>query len=156
MTPEGPLGGRPLALSPHQVDFIRAVYDNPNGPTRRGILSTGKKNGKTTTIAGLVLCHLAGPAAKDNSQGYATAQSLDQASLTFQAARKMAQLHPKLRHAIRVRESRRELLCPELGTSFRALAADAHTAHGLSPQFCIHDELGHAGTRVRSCSTRSR
>jgi phage terminase large subunit-like protein len=141
-TPEGPRAGQPLRLAPFQTRFIKEVYDNPYGPTRRGILSTGKKNGKTSLIAGLLLCHLVGPAAKRNSQLNSTAQSLDQASLPFQAARKMTQLNVTLRRAVLVRESRRELICPELGTSFRSLAADAQTAHGLSPQFCIHDELG--------------
>src|SRR5262245_58046193 len=34
------------------------------------------------------------------------------------------------------------LTCAELGTSYRALSADATTALGLSPAFVIHDELG--------------
>jgi hypothetical protein len=32
--------------------------------------------------------------------------------------------------------------CQELGTRYRSLSADAPSAHGLSPQFVIHDELG--------------
>jgi phage terminase large subunit-like protein len=34
------------------------------------------------------------------------------------------------------------LFCPELGTLYRALSADATTAYGLSPVLVIHDELG--------------
>jgi phage terminase large subunit-like protein len=41
-----------------------------------------------------------------------------------------------------IRESAKELLCPELGTRYRALSAEATTAYGLSPSFIVHDELG--------------
>jgi phage terminase large subunit-like protein len=34
------------------------------------------------------------------------------------------------------------LLCPDLGTKYRALSAEASTAYGLSPVFIVHDELG--------------
>src|SRR5690625_564327 len=34
------------------------------------------------------------------------------------------------------------MLCPDLGTRYKALSADATTAYGLSPRFAIHDELG--------------
>jgi phage terminase large subunit-like protein len=51
-------------------------------------------------------------------------------------------MSPDLRDSIVVREAAKELMCPDLGTKYRALAAEATTAFGLSPVFCIHDELG--------------
>ena len=36
----------------------------------------------------------------------------------------------------------KELHCLELGTRYRALSAEESTAHGQSPIFAIHDELG--------------
>jgi phage terminase large subunit-like protein len=51
-------------------------------------------------------------------------------------------MNPDLAAAIRVREAAKELLYPELGTSYRALSAEASTAFGLSPTLIIHDELG--------------
>lgn len=56
--PEGEHVGKPLKLEPFQVAFIRKVYDNPAG-TRRGILTIGRKNGKTALIAGILLAHSA-------------------------------------------------------------------------------------------------
>jgi phage terminase large subunit-like protein len=41
-----------------------------------------------------------------------------------------------------VRDTAKQLFCPELGTLYRALSADASTAYGLSPVFIVHDELG--------------
>jgi phage terminase large subunit-like protein len=142
--PEGPLVGKPIRLAPFQINFIRATYDNPHGPTRRAILSTGRKNSKTTTCACLLLANLCGPPARDrpNSQLYSAAQSRDQASLIFSAAVKMVRMSPTLASAVRIHESAKALSCPELSTHYRALSAEADTAHGLSPQFVVHDELG--------------
>ena len=44
--------------------------------------------------------------------------------------------------AVTIQETAKSLICPELGTRYRALSADATTAYGLSPQLVIHDELG--------------
>jgi phage terminase large subunit-like protein len=66
LVPEGALVGTTLVLSQFQKEFIREVYDNPN-VTRRGILSMARKNGKTALIAALVLAHIIGPEAKQNS-----------------------------------------------------------------------------------------
>jgi phage terminase large subunit-like protein len=142
--PEGRLVGQPLKLADFQIDFIRAVYDNPAGPTRRAILSMGRKNSKTTLCACLMLNHLCGPSAqhRPNSQLYSTALNRNQAALTFDAAVKMIRMNSDLADAVRVMETAKTLVCGELGTRYRALSAEASTAHGLSPQFVIHDELG--------------
>src|SRR5215831_9228192 len=141
--PEGRFVGRPLQLDPWQQDEIRKIYDNPYG-TRRAILSMGRKNAKTTLAACLLLNHLCGPSARlrPNSQCFSAAQSRDQAGLIFTLALKMIRMNPDLAAAVRVREAAKELLCPELGTSYRALSAEASTAFGLSPTLIIHDELG--------------
>jgi phage terminase large subunit-like protein len=143
-TPEGPSIGKPIRLAPYQLRFIRAVYGARKGPIRLAILSTGKKNGKTTLIACLLLAHLCGPCARDrpNSQIYSAAQSLPQAALVFNAVVKMIRLHPDLSAAVRIQESRKSLVCPELGITYRALSADAATSAGVAPQVAIFDELG--------------
>ena len=142
--PEGRWVGQRLVLDPWQRAEIERIYDNPNGPTRRSILSMGRKNAKSTLAAGLLLAHLAGPPAKrrPNSQLYSTALSRDQASLIFGLASKMVRMNADLSRAVSIRESAKMLTCAELGTSYRALSADATTALGLSPAFVIHDELG--------------
>ena len=65
--PEGALVGTPVKLEPFQKEFIRAIYDNPAG-TKKAYLSIARKNGKTALIACLVLVHLIGPEARQNSQ----------------------------------------------------------------------------------------
>jgi phage terminase large subunit-like protein len=73
---------------------------------------------------------------------YSAAQSRDQAGIIFSLAAKMVRLNPVLARAVTVQETAKSLKCPELGTRYRALSADATTAYGLSPQLVIHDELG--------------
>ncbi len=139
--PEGAFVGRPLRLPPYMKDDLRAIYDNPHG-TRRAIISRGRKNAKTTESAMLLLLHLCGPEAKANSQLFSAAQSRDQAAILFALAAKMVRMSPTLNDFVVVRDTAKQLACPEIGTLYRALSADASTAYGLSPAFAVHDELG--------------
>ena len=102
----------------------------------------GRKNAKTATSAFLLLLHLVGPEARANSQLYSAAQSRDQASLLFALAAKIVRMSPDLSEYVGIRDTAKQLYCPELGTLYRALSAEASTAYGLSPVFTVHDELG--------------
>lgn len=139
--PEGALVGQPIKLEEFQLDFIRGVYDNHNG-TSHGILSIGRKNGKTALIACLLLAHLVGPVAIQNSQIVSGALSREQASLVFNLAVKMIQLNPKLSNIISIKPSGKRLIGLPMNVEYRALAADGRTAQGLSPVLAILDEIG--------------
>ena len=139
--PEGKLVGRPMRLEPFQVEFIKRIYDNPHG-TRRAILSIARKNGKSGLIAALVLAHIAGPEARQNSQIVSGAQSRDQAALVFNLASKMVNLHPELAKRVRIVPSNKRLIGLSRNVEYRALAAEGKTAHGLSPSVVVFDELG--------------
>jgi phage terminase large subunit-like protein len=139
--PEGKDVGKAVVLREWQKDEIRKIYDNPHG-TRRAIVSFGKKNAKTTLSAFLLLLHLSGPEAKRNSQLVSTAQSRDQAAVLFELAAKIVRMSPVLSDLIDPRYTVKQLYDKEWGTLYRALSADASTAHGQSPIFAVHDELG--------------
>ena len=139
--PEGALVGQPLQLMRWQRDAILKTYDNPHG-TRRCIISVGRKCGKTTFAACLLLVHLIGPAAIPNSQLYSAAQSRDQAALLYQLAAKMVRLSRTLNDAVICKDGSKQLHCPGKGTTYRALSAEVGTSYGLSPAFLVHDELG--------------
>lgn len=139
--PEGKDVGKAVRLRPWQVDAICRIYDNPNG-TRRAILSVGRKNAKTTLAAFLLLLHTCGPEARPNSQLNSAAQSKEQAAILFKLAGKIVRLSPTLQPVVVIRDTIKELFCPELGTLYKALSAEASTAYGLSPVFIVHDELG--------------
>ncbi|MGW8422334.1 terminase large subunit [Comamonas sp. HJ-2] len=141
LTPEGSQVGQPMRLAEFQKQFIRDVYDNPAG-TRRAILSIARKNGKSGLIGALLLAHLVGPEAKQNSQIVSGAMSRDQASLVFSLACKMVQLSPRLSKIVRIVPSGKRLIGLPLNVEYKALAADGKTAHGLSPVLAILDEIG--------------
>jgi phage terminase large subunit-like protein len=130
-----------VTLSDFQKVIVRGIYDSP---TRRAIVSFGRKNAKTTLAAFLLVLHLAGPEAhaRPNSQLYSAAQSRDQAAIVFALAAKIIRLSPELSAYVVVRDTAKELFCPELGTLYKALSAETSTAYGLSPAFIVHDELG--------------
>jgi len=130
-----------VVLREWQREVVKLIYDNPHG-TRRAIFSFGRKNGKTAISAFLLLLHLCGPEARANSQMYSAAQSRDQAGLLFDLAAKCVRLSPELHPFIQIRQTAKEIICPELGTFYKALSAEATTAFGLNPRFIVHDELG--------------
>lgn len=139
--PEGPKVGQPVRLDAWQKKELRKIYDNPAG-TRLAILSFARKNAKTTLVAMLLLLHLCGPEALPNSNLYSAAQSREQASVLFALAAKMVRFSPVLSELVSINDSSKRLRDPGKGTEYRALSAEAKTAHGLSPAFIVHDELG--------------
>ena len=141
LVPDGVHVGKPLVLAEFQKAFIRDVYDNPHG-TRRAYLSIGRKNGKSGLIACLLLAHLVGPRAVQNSQIVSGARSRDQAALVFDLARKMVAMNDKLADIVRIVPSGKRLIGLPMNVEYRALSAEGKTAYGLSPILAILDEVG--------------
>lgn len=141
VVPEGAHVGKPIVLDGFQKKFILDIYDNPAG-TRRAYLSIARKNGKTGLIAGIVLAHLVGSEAKLNSQIISGARSRDQAAQVFNYASKMVMLSPKLSEIVRIVPSGKKLIGLPMNVEYKALSAEAKTAHGLSPIVAILDEVG--------------
>lgn len=139
--PEGALVGQLIKLEPFQKKFILDVYDNPHG-TKRGILSVGRKNGKTALIACILLAHLVGPEARRNSQLASGAMSRDNAALVFDAARKIILQDPDLTAITRIIPSKKTLIGLRQNTEYRALSADGSKNMGGSPVLAILDEIG--------------
>lgn len=130
-----------MRLDEFQQKFILDVYDNPAG-TSEGILSIARKNGKSGLIAAILLAHIAGPEARLNSQIVSGARSRDQAALVFNLASKMVALSLDLSKLVRIVPSGKRLIGLAKNVEYKALAADGHTSHGLSPVLAILDELG--------------
>ncbi|AVP57752.1 terminase large subunit [Pulveribacter suum] len=141
VVPEGAHVGKPLVLADFQKQFIRDVYDNPAG-TRRAILSCARKSGKSALTAGLLLAHLIGPEARQNSQIVSGAMSREQSALVFNLACKMVQQSPRLAPLVRIIPSGKRLIGLPMNVEYKALAADGKTAMGISPVLVIGDEWG--------------
>ncbi len=138
--PEGEHVGKPFKLEEFQRNFLLSIYDNPHG-THTAILSLGRKNGKTTLAAGILLAHLVGPEAVQNSQILSGAQSRDQSAIIFDLASKMCAMSPKLTALVRIQPSGKRLIGLRKNVTYRALSAEAKTAHGLSGKLIFIDEL---------------
>lgn len=139
--PEGKLVGQPIKLMKFQRKFIKDIYDNPKG-TSRAYLSVGRKNGKSALIAAILLAHIVGPEARQNSQIISGARSREQASIVFKLAEKMVRLSPRLAKIIKIVPSQKSLVGLPMNVEYRAISAEAGTAHGLSPVLAILDEVG--------------
>lgn len=139
--PEGDLLGQKFHLLPFQKKFIIDVYDNPN-KTKLAILSIARKQGKTALIACLVLVHLIGPEAVRNSQIISGAQSRDQAAIVFDLCCKIIRQNEQLSVRIKISPSNRRLYGITTNTMYKAISAEAKTAHGGSPILAILDEVG--------------
>lgn len=141
LTPEGALVGKPIKLAEFQKKFIYDVYDNPQG-TRRAYLSISRKNGKSGLIACLLLAHIIGPERVQNSQIVSGARSRDQAALVYELAAKMLNMQPKFQGLYRLVPSSKKIIGLKANVEYKALSAEAKTAHGLSPVVAILDEIG--------------
>ena len=148
LTPEGSAVGKPLELADFQKKFIIDVYDSPHG-TRRAILSIARKNGKSGLISAIMLAHIVGPEAQQNSQIVSGAMSRDQAALVFNLAVKMLDMQPAFAGLYKYTPSGKRIVGLKKNVEYRALSADGTTAHGLSPILAILDEVG----QVRGASS---
>jgi phage terminase large subunit-like protein len=107
--PEGDHVGKPIKLEAFQRKFILDIYDNPY-VTHTAYLSIARKNGKSALIAGILLAHLCGPEAVQNSQIVTGARSKEQAALIFKLARKMVEASEILSKLVRVQPSGKRLI----------------------------------------------
>ena len=147
--------GKPFRLRPWQKRFIRDVYGlvvKGRRVVRRAVLSVARKNGKTELAAALVLVHLIGPEAELNGEIYSAANDREQASIVFNAVKRMIEADRGLQKRLTIVPSTKTIFVHASGlradgSKFRALSADAGTKHGLNPSFVIYDELAQSKNR---------
>jgi phage terminase large subunit-like protein len=145
----GAHAGRKFLLRPWQKTIIRAWYrTGPDGRrvVRTGLLTMGRKNGKTSLCAAIALCHLVGPEVEPRGCVVAAARDSDQSGLLY--AELVAFIQGTPRFEARTNIQRHSKVVEDLvsGSTFRALSSDAKKAHGQSPSVIILDELAQWGT----------
>lgn len=140
----GALAGQPMKLDGWQKDIIRALYatdDDGLRFVRTGVISMGRKNGKTGLASALALAHLCGPEAVRRGQVLSAAADRGQASIVFDEMVAFALEQPHLAARLVVRAFNKTVEDAVTGSIYKALSADARKAHGLSPTFAIADEV---------------
>lgn len=149
--PDGKHAGQPVRLADFQKEFCFTVYNQRREDGARiitdALLSMGRKNGKTTLCAGLVLGHTAGPEAVPYGQVYSAAFDRNQAAIIHRLAGNMVYMDAELglQERLQVKESAKEIFDPISGSIYKALSAESRSKHGFSPVFTIFDELGQFG-----------
>lgn len=149
----GALAGSKFRLRPFQRRIIGRLYKTNRAGrrvVRTGVLSMGRKNGKTDVGARLALCHIAGPEAEQRGEVYSAANDRFQAGRNFAEICAIIERTTWLAKRISIRRHSKELEDigeGGTGTTYAALSADVATKHGLSPSFVVYDELGQATSR---------
>jgi phage terminase large subunit-like protein len=134
----------PFKLRPWQEAIIRRIFGTlgPDGwrQYRTVFFTCPRKQGKTELAAAITVYLLLG----DGEQGgelYGAASDLDQAALVYNTVAKMIQHDPELAARLEVVPSRKRIIHHASGSVYRAIPADAPSAHGFNASAVVADEL---------------
>jgi phage terminase large subunit-like protein len=146
---KGPMGGQPFELQPWEKCIVANLFGwkRPDGSRRFRtlFLYVGKKNGKSSFAAGLMLLSMC----LDDEPGaefYSAAASRDQAAIIFAHVAGMVRQDKDLKRRFKVYggasgTGHRAITDEMRGMAYKCLAADANTADGCNPHFVVVDEL---------------
>lgn len=141
---KGEHAGKPFDLLPWQEAMLRELFGRirPDGlrQYRTAYVEIPKKNGKSTTLAGIALYMLLA----DGEQGaevYGAAADREQASIIYREAAAMVRASPALSAHLEVIDSRKTILHRKTNSFYRVLSADAFRAEGLNIHALLFDEL---------------
>lgn len=140
---KGEWAGRPVTLELFQKAYIQAFYgfiDRETGcrQYRESFFLLGRKNGKSTLLAGLALYMLTSDG-EGGAEVYSTATKYAQARLLFDEAHNMIKQSPALSKHFRKRKN--DLYYEPTMSKFQPLARNSDTLDGLNSSFVIMDEL---------------
>jgi phage terminase large subunit-like protein len=133
---KGAKAGSPLKLRPWQREVVEGLYD-PSPRPRQGLVSISRKNGKTLLAACLALYHLVGDG-EASAEVLVVSSDERTAMVTFNLARRMVELEPRLAAVIEVHKS--SLRHRPSDSVMEVLSGDATRAQGRGPSLAIVDE----------------
>ncbi len=147
----GALAGQSFTLRPWQREIVQAWYATDcegRRIVRTGLLTMGRKNGKTELAAVLALCHLLGPEQERRGQIVVGATDADQSGLIFDSLVAFIQDNQWFAAECNIKRHEKTIEHLPSGSKFKALSSDAKKSHGLSPSVVILDELAQWGSGV--------
>lgn len=135
--------GQPVKLELFQKAKLQAVFGFVHKETgerkcQEVLTVEGRKNGKSTEMAGLGLYMLVGDG-EGGAEVYSIATKRDQARAVFDEATRMTSQSPSLRKHIRKRKT--DLYFPVAFGKFEPLASESNSLDGLNAHCVIMDEL---------------
>lgn len=143
--PDKPASKKPFAMLKwwHQRTIGQCYgWRRPDGGKRfrKGFITTAKKSGKTTTLAGLPLAELL-MGDTPEKEIYVVATTEDQAGYLFKKTHAMLQRSPKLKKLVTSRYSTNVLYHAPTNSIYKTLPAVAEAIQGIQPNLLILDEL---------------
>ena len=140
---KGEWAGQDIRLELFQKAFIQALFGFVDAQTglrqyRESFFLVGRKNGKSTLLAGLALYMLTSDG-EGGAEVYSTATKYAQARLLFDEAHNMIKQSPDLSKHFRKRKQ--DLYYEPTMSKFQPLARNSDTLDGLNASFVIMDEL---------------
>lgn len=140
---KGEWAGRPVRLELFQKAFIQALFGFTDRETglrrfREAFFLVGRKNGKSTLLAGLALYMLIADS-EGGAEVYSTATKYAQAKILFEECHNMVKQSPELSRHIRKRKT--DLYYMPTMSKLQPLSRNSDTLDGLNCSFCIMDEL---------------
>lgn len=141
----GKWAGEPFVLEPWQKFIVASVFGWKNSAThkrrfRRAFISVARKNGKTTTAAGIpIQCMYLDDPPEPGAQVYCVATKEEQAMLLWREAERMLRKSPELCSMTTFRHKR--ILFDAMDSFFTPLGSDSDSTDGLNPHVVVKDEL---------------
>lgn len=140
---KGEWAGQPVRLALFQKAFIQALYGFIDPATglrryREAFFLVGRKNGKSTLLAGLALYMLIADG-EGGAEVYSTATKYAQARLLFDEAHNMVKQSPDLSRHMKKRKS--DLYYLPTMSKLQPLSRNSDSLDGLNAHFVIMDEL---------------
>jgi len=140
---KGEWAGQGIRLELFQKAFIQALFGFVDAQTglrqyRESFFLVGRKNGKSTLLAGLALYMLTSDG-EGGAEVYSTATKYAQARLLFDEAHNMIKQSPDLSKHFKKRKT--DLYYSPTMSKFQPLARNSDTLDGLNCSFCVMDEL---------------
>ncbi|XJS10461.1 terminase large subunit [Aerococcaceae bacterium WGS1372] len=140
---KGQWAGKAVELELFQKAYISALFGFVDRDTglrqyKESLFMVGRKNGKSTMLAGIALYMLIADG-EAGSEVYSVATKKDQAKLVFDATLEMVQQSNDLSNVIRKRKT--DLYHSQSFSKFQPLGANSDTLDGLNSHLVIIDEL---------------
>ena len=142
---KGKHAGKPFTLLEWQTVMVGELFgwkrlDDHTRRFRVAYISTAKKQGKSTLLAGIGL-YLLVMDGENGAEVYGAAADREQASVVYREAASMVRASPQLSRVLEVIDSRRTIAYRKEASFYRVLSADAFRAEGLNIHALLFDEL---------------
>lgn len=143
--PKSHLPRQAFQLDRWQERIVRRIYGPRHPDGTRIVRNVGmlvpRGNRKTTFAAALALLHTIGPERVRGGEVLSAAGDKKQARIAYKEAVDIVAMDPQAVSYTRTTDFKNRLSCPDVGSFYEAISADASTQHGRTPSFVLADEI---------------